>query len=382
MNFFKIKNKTNQVNDLNNKELENELIKDENNSPSEPFNAGINSKKSSTGLKIKKILSDIEEKMLDNDESSESNDDWNDVIEETQESNVLNKNQDDSEKDKQPKIANKAKKHTFDIQMMNFYYKNQTVIFRVSIGLLVLMLFMFMVFIIIPTETKNGVKDTYLKQENGVNFTNKKNVSEMDKMVNVYQLTIISSNYSMEKTKLYTNQILNFIDKNPDQRIYNKTYRFLLEICKKPKNKNTAHFFNALKEKMFENEIVSQLDADNTILKSNLEICKEELTTVIDEKSLSYLEQRKAIVLNKLAAIKKQREFNKQVYGDAYDVETGVHKYMELNEQERKKNEEEQKLIKELNQELKKIEKNIRDKIERDKITNSASDVKVESTNE
>lgn len=210
-------------------------------------------------------------------------------------------------------------------KIMNWYYKNTTKIFRYVLGVLILFLFIFLVYIIIPTDTKNGVSDSYML-ENG------KEKAAQEKKIDNFTITAISEKYTKEQSINYSASVLKFIDHNPSQSLYKKVFLFLLEECKKPKNENTTILFNSLKKKVSSDDFVAKLNADNTVLKTNLDICKEVIVNFDDATELEKLQRKHAYLSNQITLIREKRAFDKQVYGDVYNEETGTLALQEQND--------------------------------------------------
>jgi hypothetical protein len=239
-------------------------------------------------------------------------------------------------------------------EIMNWYHKNTTKIFRYVLGVLILFLFIFLVYIIIPTDTKNGVSNSYML-ENG------KEKALQEKTINNFTITAISQKYTKEQSIHYTANVLKFIDQHPSQELYKKIFVFLLEECKKPKNENTTILFNSLKKKVTSDNFIEKLNGDNTVLKTNLDICKE---TNVDFDDITYIEKlqkKHEYISNQIALIKEKRAFDKQAYGDVYNEDTGTFNFQEKNssleEEINNENKKMQSLIKELH--------NIEDKIKK-----------------
>ena len=229
-------------------------------------------------------------------------------------------------------MINKEKQY----KLMNWYYRNTTKIFRYTLGILTVLFFIFLMYIVIPTDTKNGVSDDYSfdsgkKQASSVNNMN---------VINQFVITSISSKHSEQQARSYTNNIVKFIDAHPNQEIYKTTFHFLLEICKKPKNKNTEILFSTLKTKMMSEEFKTKLNGENTVLRTNLEMCYEEksIETVTknpnltdDDVLLSELQKRKVVLENQIQLMNRKREFDKEARGQYYNAQTGRTRYQEKN---------------------------------------------------
>lgn len=239
-------------------------------------------------------------------------------------------------------------------KIMNWYYKNTTKIFRYVLGVLVLFLFIFLVYIIIPTDTKNGVTNNYLL-ENG------KEKAVQDKAVNNFTITAISDKYTKEQSIQYTANILKFIDQHPNQDLYKKVFLFLLEECKKPKNENTTILFNSLKKKVSSDDFLTKLNGDNAVLKTNLDICKEEIKDIEKVSDFDRLKKRHQYLINQINLIKEKRAFDKKAYGDIYNEETGMFNFQEQNDEILKEIKGENDRLEELKDELLRVEGKIKD---------------------
>lgn len=241
---------------------------------------------------------------------------------------------------------------------MNWYYRNTTKIFRYTLGILTVLFFIFLMYIIIPTDTKNGVSDDYSfdsgkKQAASVNNMN---------VINQFVITSISSKHSEQQAMSYTNNIVKFIDSHPHQEVYKATFQFLLEVCKKPKNKNTEILFSTLKTKMMSEEFKTKLNGENTVLRTNLEMCHEEKSietvaknpNLTDDVLLSELQKRKIVLENQIQLMNRKREFDKEARGQYYNAQTGRTIYQEKNSNDKYQEETDvaqyESLIAELNQ--------------------------------
>ena len=219
-------------------------------------------------------------------------------------------------------------------KLMNWYYRNTTKIFRYVLGILTVLFFIFLMYIIIPTDTKNGVSDDYSFDSGKKQASNINN----ETIINRFVITSISSKHSEQQARNYINNILKFIDEHPDQEIYKTTFKFLLEICKKPKNKNTEILFSALKTKIMSDDFRTKLDGNNIILRTNLEMCYEEQVLNNENNNLndndiilSELQKRKIVLENQIQLMNRKREFDKEARGTYYNAQTGRTIYQEKN---------------------------------------------------
>lgn len=255
-------------------------------------------------------------------------------------------------------LKKKRKQSDFELKALNYYHNNSNQIFRYLITFILLFLFIFVVYIVIPTDTKNGVnRNVALRQVNGIN-----DQTEMKNKIDSFGITVISDKYTLEQSKRYTHNIIKFIDEHPNQKIYSKTLNFLISNCSLKLNENTFYLFNVLENKFNNPDFIKNLDENNILLKSNLTLCKNETNnnqiSEID-KILEQLKKEKLIVENKITLIQEQRDFDKTIYGDIYDKETGTTRYQEANQSTKRAQQEQKQLMINLEKELELINEKI-----------------------
>lgn len=218
------------------------------------------------------------------------------------------------------KIDKNKQKKIREIKMLNFYYNNTTNMFRYSLLIVLLLIFIYMIYIIIPQSTKNGVTGGALKQTN---------IEQADFS---FVISPIGNEYSKQDAIKYTNQVVSYIDNRDNQVIYKATLDFLTSNCPINMNDNTQYLFDVLYEKVHTKEFINKLNSENTIKHSNLEFCKDK--KAVSENTnfkLTELEKQKEKLEGEMQLQRKQREFDKEIYGDAYDERTGKLIYQNKN---------------------------------------------------
>lgn len=255
--------------------------------------------------------------------------------------------EDNVNKKERKTLIDPQKKKTLMVKVMNYYYYNTTKIFKYILSVVSLLLFVFIVYIFIPTDTKNGVdRDNALLQTN---------IAKSDYSFNI---STIPDKYTKKQTEKYIQDILKFIDKRDNQVINKAAINFVLEICAQTKNPQTEMLFNAIRDKVNSEEFTKKLDADNTVLKSGVAFCHKKAVEV-DDNELSELEREKVRIEKNISLILEQRKFDKEIYGDAYDEETGTLKYIEENHDQKVKRKRNQETLNDLYFQLNQLKKAI-----------------------
>lgn len=252
-------------------------------------------------------------------------------------------------------IQKETERYNLWIKLLNFYYANTSQIFRYGLLMLALLLAIFFIYILLPEDTRNGVDDTYVNK-----------VDYQQNLENAFIINDIPQNFTFEQAKKYTHQIVDYIKKNDgNQYVYMQTIVFLNKTCSKNVNKNTDFLYQNVLTLMQSPEMQSKLDSNNIVLKSNLEFCKKDTLTKIEEEYQNESEimvalmKEKVKTENELDNLLSKREFNKRVYGDVYDEKTGKMLYAEKTVEQIKAEEEEERYRLGLVKKLEEIEFNI-----------------------
>ena len=106
-----------------------------------------------------------------------------------------------------------------------------------------------------------------------------------------------------------------------------------------------------MKKKVSSDDFLTKLNGDNAVLKTNLDICKEEIKDIEKISDFDRLQKR----------IKEKRAFDKKAYGDIYNEETGMFNFQEQNDEILKEIKIENDRLEELKDELLRVEGKIKD---------------------
>lgn len=227
-------------------------------------------------------------------------------------------------KESKDKAIKEYKQKELMINLMNYYHKNTAKIFRYAILVSSILMFIYFIYIILPESTKNGVDSGALKQTN---------ITPTDL---AFVISPIDNRYSMDDAKRYTNKVVGYIDQRDNQVIYKATLDFLLSNCNLKLNNNTQYLFDTLYNKVQQESFIDKLDSENTVKRTNLQLCQEKHQS--DENNLAVsneLEDRKNRLEGALEAQQEQRNYDKEIYGDAYDEKTGRTRYQEKDQRSR-----------------------------------------------
>lgn len=227
-----------------------------------------------------------------------------------------------------------------EINMMNWYYNNTNRLFRYFIIAFSILMFIFLIFILLPQTTRNGVSSSALKQTN---------IKQSDF---AFVISPIDDRYSLDDAKKYTNQVVVFIDQRDNQVIYKATLDFLASNCNVKMNENTKYLFNTILNKANSQAFINKLDSENTVRRSNLEFCQLKEDNQLDNVSMSKLESQKAWLEYQIESQRKHCEYEKEVYGDAYDEKSCKTKYILSNSDEINSRFKKEQEIQSLEQEL------------------------------
>lgn len=345
------------------------------------FKLNFNFKKKNTDNKDENIsntssLNDKKQAQINNEKNGAEN-------------NVVLKKQLTPEEKQQLREENKHKKQLKrQVQLnayLNYINDNMSIVIRYTIIALLICGLIFLVFMLLPEDTKNGVSDNYL-------IKNNKQSKEI-----AFNISVIPNKYTDKQTNKYILDVLNYIDRKNEQEIYRATIDFVNDNCSLKKNKNTQLLFDVLYEKVHTKEFIAKLDGENRIKQSNLLICdgiieqlkqdqvqssnNNQINNDDDSKDIRTKEIKKLQELIKnrdyyesqLDLIEQSKQFDKDAFGDAYDVKNGEKLYETKTNDEKDKEQNLKYRIENLKSKLRTTNQEIQDMEE--KIYKSASNV-------
>ena len=351
------------------------------------FKLNFNFKKKNTDNKDENISN---KSSLNDKKQAQINDKKND-----EKDNIVLKKQLTPEEKQQLKEKNKRKKQLKrQVQLnayLNYVNDNMSIVIRYTIIALLICGLIFLVFMLLPEDTKNGVSNNYLIKNN----TQSKEIA--------FNISVIPNKYTDKQTNKYILDVLNYIDKKNEQEIYRAAIDFVNDNCSLKKNKNTQLLFDVLYEKVHTKEFIAKLDGENRIKQSNLLICDSIVEQVKKEqaqssnnnqindndddntdirtkeiKKLQELIKNRDYYQSQLDLIEQSKQFDKDAFGDAYDVKNGEKLYESKTNDEKDKEQNLRDRIKNLKSKLRATNQEIQDMEE--KISKSASNVATAST--
>ena len=201
------------------------------------------------------------------------------------------------------------------LKVMNYYYNNNK---KINIGIASLfgvIFLIFIVYILLPQNTIQGVSNKHLVQ----------NIKKDEKSLkSTFVITNIPTNYTQEQTIAYTKEILDLITPQSEQNSFKIAFDFLLNNCSTVLNENDQILYNSLYKRLNRSEIIDILNQENLSKKTSLSLCKIE-SVKLDK--LSRLEEQKNIIEYKIKTNEESKEFRKEAYGDVYNSDSGKFNY-------------------------------------------------------
>lgn len=201
------------------------------------------------------------------------------------------------------------------LKVMNYYYNNNK---KINIGIASLfgvIFLIFIVYILLPQNTIQGVSNKHLVQ----------NIKKDEKSLkSTFVITNIPTNYTQEQTIAYTKEILDLITPQSEQNSFKIAFDFLLNNCSTALNENDQILYSSLYKRLNRSEIIDILNQENLSKKTSLSLCKIE---DVKTDKLSKLEQEKTLIEYKMKINNESKEFRKEAYGDTYNVDKGTFNY-------------------------------------------------------